>query len=74
MTNTNYRKDRTLAYERIAKGLREEILSGKYAPGSRLPTTQALAEIWQSSYFTIHTALTRLVRQGWVARARAGGP
>jgi DNA-binding transcriptional regulator YhcF (GntR family) len=63
----------SLAYLEIANGLREEFQSGKYAPGARLPTIHQLAKIWNSSYFTIHTALTTLVKQGWVERIHGRG-
>jgi len=62
-----------LAYIEIANGLRNEFQNGKYTPGSRLPTIHQLAKTWKSSYFTIHTALTTLARQGWVERIHGRG-
>jgi DNA-binding transcriptional regulator YhcF (GntR family) len=63
----------SLAYVQIANGLRHEFISEKYAPGSKLPTIHQLAKIWKSSYFTIHTALTTLAKQGWVERIHGHG-
>jgi hypothetical protein len=61
------------AYRRIAEGLRAEIISGKLAPGTQLPSTDDLALIWQSSTFTIHSALVTLVKEGWVERLNGEG-
>jgi hypothetical protein len=67
------RKVRRPAYRRIAEGLRAEIASGKLAPGTQLPSTDELAAIWQSSTFTIHSALVTLVKEGWVERLNGEG-
>ena len=61
------------AYRRIAEGLRNEILTGKLTPGTQLPSTDDLAVIWQSSTFTIHSALVTLVKEGWVERLNGAG-
>ena len=66
-------KVRRPAYRRIAEGLRAEIVSGKLAPGVQLPSTDELATIWQSSTFTIHSALVTLVKEGWVERLNGEG-
>lgn len=54
------------AYRRIAEGLRNEILSGKFRQGTQLPTSRELAATWRASYFTIHTALMILTKEGWI--------
>ncbi len=61
------------AYRRIADGVRTQILTGKYAPECRLPSTEELALTWRSSYFTVHTALKALVKEGWVERVHGSG-
>jgi DNA-binding LacI/PurR family transcriptional regulator len=61
------------AYRRIAEGLRNEILAGKFAQGTQLPSTPELATLWHSSYFTIHTALMTLVKEGWLERRHGAG-
>jgi DNA-binding LacI/PurR family transcriptional regulator len=66
-------KTRQPAYRRIANGLREDIATGKLAPGTRLPSTDDLAAIWQSSTFTVHTALVTLVKEGWIERLNGAG-
>jgi DNA-binding LacI/PurR family transcriptional regulator len=62
-----------VAYRRIANGLRELILSGKFAPGEQLPSQGKLAATWQSNAFTIHSAVKALVKEGWVQSIRGGG-
>lgn len=61
------------AYRKIATDLRAKILSGEFKPGSQLPSTEELTVICQTSYFTIHTALMTLVKEGWVERLHGSG-
>jgi DNA-binding transcriptional regulator YhcF (GntR family) len=61
------------AYQEIAANLRNDILSGKLAPGDLLPSTDEFAIAWKSSYFTVHTALKTLVKEGWVERIHGRG-
>jgi DNA-binding LacI/PurR family transcriptional regulator len=61
------------AYQRIAASLRNDILSGKLSPGDMLPTTEEFAAMWNASYFTAHTALKALVKEGWVQRIHGRG-
>lgn len=66
-------KGREPAHRRIFRELRNQIQSGKYAPGSRLPGTKELASQWRASVFTLHTALHALAKEGWIdRRPRAG--
>jgi DNA-binding LacI/PurR family transcriptional regulator len=66
-------KGREPAHRRIFRELRDQIQSGKYAPGSRLPGTKELASQWRASVFTLHTALHALAKEGWIdRRPRAG--
>ena len=67
------KKNRQPAYQKIASSLRNDILSGKLSPGDMLPTTEEFAAIWRSSYFTAHTALKALVKEGWVQRIHGRG-
>jgi DNA-binding LacI/PurR family transcriptional regulator len=66
-------KTNQAAHRRIAAGLRKQILGGKFVPGSQLPSTTELAETWRSSTFTVHTALTSLVKEGWIERRNGAG-
>jgi DNA-binding LacI/PurR family transcriptional regulator len=67
------KKTRQPAYQTIAATLRTEILSGNLRPGDLLPSTEEFAVAWKSSYFTIHTALKTLVKEGWVERIHGRG-
>lgn len=61
------------AHRQIAEKIRAEILQGKRAPGTRLPSTSQLATDWKASYFTVYTALQSLVKEGLVERMRGRG-
>jgi DNA-binding transcriptional regulator YhcF (GntR family) len=61
------------AYRRIAEGLRNQIAQGEFAPGARLPSTDDLAVTWKSTNFTVHAALTTLVKEGWINRQNGTG-
>jgi DNA-binding LacI/PurR family transcriptional regulator len=61
------------AYQRIALSLREDILNGKYAPGTLLPSTEDFAAALGTSYYTVHTALKTLDKEGWVKRLQGHG-
>jgi len=66
-------KAQSTAYLRIFEGLRSQILTGKFAPGSQLPPTKELAVAWGSSPFTIHSALRKLAKEGWIDRRHGAG-
>lgn len=57
----------------ISESLRERLLRGEWEPGDRLPTMEALAAEYNTSYFTVHAAMTPLVEDGWLARKRRVG-
>ncbi len=61
------------AHRQISRNLRERILRGKIEPGSRLPSTEELAETWGASYFTVHMALKALVKEGLLERLHGSG-
>lgn len=57
----------------ISEHLRQEIIGGKLAPGSRLPTQVQLVEQFRVSGVTIQRALDRLIREGFIhTRGRNG--
>jgi DNA-binding LacI/PurR family transcriptional regulator len=60
-------------HRRIFEGLREQIQSGRYVPGTQLPGTRELAVNWQTSIFTVHTALRALAKEGWIDRRPNAG-
>ena len=60
-------------YREIASTIRSQISAGTLAPGTRLPSTVDLAKEWESNYFTVHTALSCLVKEGFLARLHGRG-
>ena len=57
----------------IAADITEQITSGTYRPGDRLPTIPELCEKYQVSKITVKRAMDRLVMRGLVARRRGSG-
>ncbi|MHB9130013.1 MAG: GntR family transcriptional regulator [Armatimonadota bacterium] len=57
----------------LTEHLREQILSGQITPGSKLPSTAALAEEWQLPVPTVQAALTPLVKAGLLVRQAGVG-
>jgi DNA-binding LacI/PurR family transcriptional regulator len=60
-------------HRRIFEGLRDQIRNGRYVPGTQLPGTRELAVDWQTSIFTVHTALRALAKEGWIDRRPNAG-
>jgi DNA-binding LacI/PurR family transcriptional regulator len=60
-------------YRRIAAGLRNQILAGHLVPGQQLPSKGELMGTWNSSSFTIHTAVQTLIKEGWIESVRGAG-
>lgn len=56
------------AYRQVANYFRQAILSGELACGAKLPAVQALAHQFQTSVFTIQTAMSGLVKEGLLER------
>lgn len=52
----------------ITDAMREMVVSGKLAAGSRLPSTQELAKQWDTHSRTVQQALTPLVKEGLLER------
>ena len=60
-------------YQQIEARLRADIKSGVLACGARLPSVQSLAAQYQTSVFTIQTALNFLSDDGLIDRTRGRG-
>ncbi|XDB00337.1 GntR family transcriptional regulator (plasmid) [Sulfitobacter sp. LCG007] len=74
--------DRTIAqvpgadaplYVRIQRSLQERISEGEYPVGSLMPTEIELAEEFDTSRFTIRSALRNLMQDGYVERRQGMG-
>lgn len=57
-----------VVYRQISEQIRELIVSGKLAPGTKLPASADLAAKWNTHAATIHAALTPLVKEGLLTR------
>jgi DNA-binding LacI/PurR family transcriptional regulator len=51
-------------HREITLRLRQLIVKSELAPGFRLPPIRELASAWGTNYFTVHTALAPLIKQG----------
>ena len=60
-------------YEQLYRGLRENILSGRLAGGTRLASTRVLATHWNVSRFTVVNAMERLLAEGYLIARRGSG-
>jgi GntR family transcriptional regulator len=61
------------AYHQIADALREQIRSGQYPPGARLPSERELMDRWKVSSRTIRVALDQLRAEGLVVSYQGRG-
>jgi GntR family transcriptional regulator len=61
------------AYLQIADALREQLRSGEYPPGARLPSERELMERWKVSSRTIRVALDQLRAEGLVVSYQGRG-
>lgn len=66
-------KRESSARQQVAAQLREMILSGKAAEGSKLPSSHDLAAQWKVAYSSVHAALTILTKEGLLQRTRKLG-
>ena len=55
-------------HRQITRHIRGLIQAGNLASGTKLPRMHDLAIHWNTNYFTVHTALTELVRDGLLER------
>lgn len=60
-------------YEKIYEALREQIVSGKYAPGERIPSEKELGEAYNVSRITSKKALEILTQEGYILRQPGRG-
>jgi DNA-binding transcriptional MocR family regulator len=66
-------KSTGVLYERVAQQLREQVLSGVYGPGDRVPSVRRLSEHFEVSIATVVEAYRRLEAQGVLeARPQSG--
>ena len=64
---------RPLLADVVRDGLRRSVITGSYAPGSRLPNEDALAASFGVSRATIREAVRGLVEEGYLARRQGSG-
>lgn len=60
-------------HSQITTALRKRLLQGEWRAGTLLPTTQELAHEFETSVFTVQTAMASLVEEGLVERRRSLG-
>ena len=60
-------------YNRLIISFKEQILSGKWAPGLKLPTELELSKIHQLSRGTVRLALSNLENEGLLERVQGRG-
>lgn len=56
------------AYRQVADHVRRLVRGGRYVPGSRLPSCQALAATWHTTHDTVHRGLQILLKEGLLRR------
>lgn len=61
------------AYKKVKLSLSEQIKSGKYPPGGRIPTEREMCEIYGVSRITIRRALGELEDEGIIVREQGRG-
>lgn len=66
-------KTSTLKHREIARALRQEIKTGLWQAGERLPGEQDLARRFEVSYMTMRQAVTNLVQECVLVRVRGKG-
>ncbi len=60
-------------YEALYRCIREDILSGRLAPGAKLPSKRALAENLEVSKITVEGAYSQLLAEGYIrSREKVG--
>jgi GntR family histidine utilization transcriptional repressor len=64
---------RTSLHQRIRSDLEAKILSGRWAPGKRIPFEHELIATYGCARMTVNRALTELVRAGLIERRRRAG-
>ena len=60
-------------YEALYRCIRDDILSGKLAPGEKLPSKRSLADHLEVSKVTVETAYSQLLAEGYLRSAEKVG-
>lgn len=60
-------------YKEVANELRQQIKSGKYAPGELIPDQNQIAKLFNTTRITVHKALQLLMVEGMVYSKRGSG-
>ena len=60
-------------HQRILDDIEQNIVSGRWPPGHKIPSEQLLTEEYGCSRMTVNKALTQLARAGLVLRRRKTG-
>lgn len=60
-------------HQRILNDIEQNILSGRWQPGHRIPSEHELTDIYQCSRMTVNKVLTQLARANMVERRRKAG-
>jgi GntR family histidine utilization transcriptional repressor len=73
-TSQGSKKDPTTSlHQRILNEIEQNILTGKWVPGYRIPSENELAITYQCSRMTVNKVLTQLARANMVERKRKAG-
>lgn len=67
------KKERGVLYKEIYDIVHNDILSGKYTPGSRIPSADTLAKNYSANRLTVRKALSALVAEGLIYTKPAQG-
>jgi GntR family histidine utilization transcriptional repressor len=74
MADMNIRPDVSPSlHQRILKDIEQNILTGRWPPGYKIPSEQALTEQYACSRMTVNKVVTQLARAGLVLRRRKTG-
>src|SRR5215470_6614871 len=65
--------DRAPLYQQVVNGMRDLIVQGTLAPGTRLPSTRELAQTLSISRFTASKAYEELSRLGYIEASSSAG-
>lgn len=60
-------------HQRILADLEQNILTGRWVPGYKIPSEQQLAEYYSCSRMTVNKVVTQLARAGLIQRRRKAG-
>ena len=64
---------RVPVYQQIANGLRAELVSGQFSPGTKLPTVRTLAVNLGVHHNTVAEAYRQIADEGWLELKRHHG-